>query len=111
MTTTQTTTATFTKLRTGAWGVKGRGLRAGQAVTVTKRDGATSTVTIDRVTWTGSDGVQLASIADTRLPQARTTRIGAETRTQARGGNWSVRRQYAGSHCQMCGNERWDCDC
>ena len=60
---------TFTKLRSGNWGVRGVGLTAGLAVGVAKRDGSISNVTIDKVIWT--DGkVQIASIKTDRAATA-----------------------------------------
>lgn len=100
--TTTTQTSSFTKLRNGSWGIKGYGLKAGQQATVCKRSGEQSTVTVDRVLWTGDDGLQIASIR--REQSTRTHR-------QARSNNWSVRRQFVNGICQMCGCESWDCDC
>lgn len=93
-----TTTTSYTKLRNGNWGIKGHGLRAGQAAVVYKRSGERTTVMVDKVLWTGPDGLAIASI--------RTER--AATRTSS---NWSVRRQHVGGHCQMCGCQSWDCAC
>lgn len=59
----QMATATFKKLRNGDWGIQGHGLRAGQQVTVTKKSGATTRVTVGRVLFTGKDGYSIATIA------------------------------------------------
>lgn len=62
MTTTTTyPTATFTKLRNGSWGIKGHGLYAGWGATVTKRDGSTTDVSVERILWTGDDGLSIAT--------------------------------------------------
>lgn len=63
-----TTTApiTFIKLRSGSWGVRGpaSAIVEDASVTVAKRSGETSHVTIDRVLWT--DGAAaIAAIEDT----------------------------------------------
>ena len=56
--------ATYTKLRSGEWGIRvtGNAPVAGQFVTVTKRDGTTKKETVTRVLWSG-DGVYLCAIA------------------------------------------------
>jgi hypothetical protein len=54
---------TYTKLRTGAWGVRSTDrLTVGQTVTVTKRDGSVKTETIHTIVWTGQ-GITLAALA------------------------------------------------
>lgn len=54
--------ATFTKLRSGEWGVKVQGTaKAGQQVTVTKKGGDTKQVTIAKVVWSGK-GVAICAI-------------------------------------------------
>lgn len=54
---------TFSKLRSGAWGIRSTlPLAPGERVTVERRDGSRSTVTVDRVVWSGG-GVWLAAIA------------------------------------------------
>jgi hypothetical protein len=56
------TTATYTKLQSGNWGVRVRGeIEAGDRITVTKKDGTTKVETIERVLWTGN-GVSLCAI-------------------------------------------------
>jgi hypothetical protein len=51
---------TFTKLRNGGWGLRGKNLAEGDTVTVTKKSGQTLTLTVGRVLWTGKDGTCLA---------------------------------------------------
>jgi len=55
--------ASWTKLKSGAWGIKTRGgaPTPGEAVTVTKANGEQRTVTVARVIWRG-EGVALCSI-------------------------------------------------
>ena len=49
-------TTTYTKLNTGAWGVRTTDrVDVGQVVTVSKRGGTTKTEMIDKVLWTGKD--------------------------------------------------------
>ena len=48
--------ASYTKLRDGSWGVRAGGaVRAGESLTVTKRDGTTKIETVGRVLWSGPD--------------------------------------------------------
>lgn len=62
---------TFTKLRTGNWGVKLPGrARAGQEVMVQTRAGEQKRVVVGRVVWSGND-VSICTIAS----QARTATV------------------------------------
>ncbi|GAA2183342.1 hypothetical protein GCM10009785_26570 [Brooklawnia cerclae] len=61
--TTTTATITWTKLRSGSWGIKGHGLVSGETVTVTKRSGETKSATVGKVLWTSDDGVSIATVA------------------------------------------------
>lgn len=55
--------ATWTKLRSGEWGVKVQGsARKGQSITVQKKSGETSTVTVEKVVWSGN-GVSICAVA------------------------------------------------
>lgn len=55
---------TFTKLKSGDWGlrIEGGTVREGQAVTVAKKDGTSDSKTVGKVLWTGN-GVTLATIS------------------------------------------------
>lgn len=55
-------TATWTKLRNGSWGVKGAFLSPNDSVVVVKRDGTRKAVVVDRIVWQGEDGACIASI-------------------------------------------------
>lgn len=57
------THTTYTKLKSGAWGLRGMRLVAGSTVTVTKRNGTTKTETVGQIVWTGADGTTLAATA------------------------------------------------
>jgi hypothetical protein len=67
------TTATYTQLRDGSWGVRAPGRAVvGQSIIVRKRDGSTKTETVKAVLWSGNDAksgqtISLCSIA----PRAR----------------------------------------
>lgn len=99
MSTTQTpTTTTYTKLRTGAWGIKGpaatlqTALKHGDAVQITKRDGTVKTEVIDRIIWTG-DGTAIASV------EQRTTRRSTRQRAECTEcGEYGP----AGQSCKQC---------
>src|SRR5690554_2743783 len=57
-----TATATFTKLRSGEWGIRVVGkVEAGDTVLVKKKSGDVETKTIDRVIWHGN-GVSICAI-------------------------------------------------
>jgi hypothetical protein len=58
------TTATYTKLKNGDWGLRLTGAlpKPGASVTVTKKDGSTRTERVGRILWQG-DGVALATIS------------------------------------------------
>ena len=55
----------FSKLKTGAWGIRGTGITIGVPLVVTKRDGSTTRAVASRILWTGEDGTQLAAVAET----------------------------------------------
>ena len=84
-------TATYTKLKNGAWGVRVPGLaQVGQVVSVVKRSGEAKTEVVKAVLWHGTarDGreASLVSIAGTR---AEPTTLSGETATV--GQHWSSR--------------------
>jgi hypothetical protein len=58
--------ASFARLKSGDWGVRvsGQSVQAGDTITVTKKDGSSDTVVVDKVLWTG-DGLLLCSIRPT----------------------------------------------
>ena len=64
--------ATYTKLKSGEWGVRVNGsIRTGDKVTVVKKSGASKVETVARVLWTGN-GVSVCSIAQ-RASDSRTS--------------------------------------
>jgi hypothetical protein len=62
---------TYTKLRSGEWGVRVEGAKPsiGATVHVTKRDGTAKTETIGAIVWSG-EGVTLCAVASTARPTA-----------------------------------------
>jgi len=61
--------ATYTKLRSGDWGVRVEGTAAkGDTITVTKKSGETKQETVRAVVWTGN-GVTLCAIAQREAAQ------------------------------------------
>lgn len=67
-----TTTATYTKLRTGEWGVRCAATHAviGADITVTKKSGETKTERIRSVVWTDTT-TALVAIEKTERPASR----------------------------------------
>jgi hypothetical protein len=55
----------FSKLTTGAWGIRGTGITIGIPLGVTKRDGSITRVVASRIIWTGDDGTQIAQLEST----------------------------------------------
>lgn len=63
--------ASYTKLRSGDWGIRVPGrVKAGDLVNVTKKSGEVITETIDRVIWSGS-GCSLCSVVRTGSEPSR----------------------------------------
>ncbi len=58
------TTASFTKLPNGKWGLKGKNLVEGTWVVVTRRDGQKKKLPVGEIFWTGSDGMTVAHIPE-----------------------------------------------
>lgn len=87
-------TASFSKLRDGAWGVKVKGLvpDPGDEIEVTKKDGTKQPVTIARVLWhEGRDA--LCSVEESRK------------RSPGRGGyRPQYGRDYCGGRCPVDGH-------
>lgn len=106
MTSTDTITqsTSWIKLRNGSWGCKGYGLKVGATATVTRRDGSTSEVRIDKVVWTGDNGLSIAACTTIgeRRPATRTAT--SATRTTAVRSN---RTAYPPARrCEDCGSTR-----
>jgi hypothetical protein len=54
--------ATYTKLKSGEWGVRVEGaVKEGQSVTVRKKNGETKTETVKKVVWSGG-GISLCAV-------------------------------------------------
>lgn len=89
-----TTTATYTKLRNGSWGLRlTHDANPGATVTVTRRDGSTKTEIVGRILW--SDGrVALATI------DARTGRPAGYRASAA--GRCGCACHGRGGACQSC---------
>lgn len=103
-----TTRITFTKLKTGAWGLRGPGLVEGERVTVEKRDGSQETKTVGRVLWTdpNGSGVSVAALASDTSEGSRpgsspgsSPRIASSTPAPRRGA------PRAKVHCDDCGQD------
>ena len=99
-----TTTATYTKLRDGSWGIRYSSestAKAGDRIAVTKRDGTTKTETLGRLVWAGN-GVAIATIAQSGNSTAQRTGSGRSGRTGWTDGHgaYLVRGEY---HCTRAG--------
>jgi len=104
--------ATWTKLKSGEWGVRvaGAEVKAGETIVVTKKSGETKTVKIARVLWTG-DGISLCAVGN--LPSAiesippvgrACVSCGERERLDSRG--YAVVKIYRSGECQDCYEER-----
>lgn len=105
-------TATYTKLKSGAWGVRVNGsVTAGTTVTVTKKDGSTKVETVAKVIFSG-DGVSLCAISD-GAPRGKVYSADKFNGYGARRGGY-VRACKTGGNCSSIGSGRscggHDCD-
>ena len=65
------TTATFTKLKTGNWGIRATSRVAeGDRVEVRKKDGSTKVETVAKIVWTDGSSVWLCAIG---TPEAKSS--------------------------------------
>jgi len=103
--TTTNTTVTYTKLRSGDWGLRGPAtiLSEGASVTVTKRSGETKPATVGRVLWSG-DGVAIATIASSSTSRQQPRSRSRGTWTGCRCG--SVEEYAKRSDCWTCQHDR-----
>ena len=60
---------TFARLEGGVWGIRGKGLKYGDPVIITKRDGTLKTGTVGIVVRTFPDGDQLATLGPPPTPR------------------------------------------
>jgi hypothetical protein len=103
--------ATWTKLKSGEWGIRVEGkATAGQSVTVRKRDGSTSTVSVGKVIWTGN-GVSLCTVGSERREPVGASRYGSYATIGQRQQARMERTGWTGCSCgSIEGNPR-DSDC
>jgi len=103
-------TASYTKLKDGTWGIRVQGAaRAGATVNVSRRDGSSKTKVVGRVIWAGG-GVSICSIDST----ASGPRSSQSSRRGARGtrGTWtgcacgSVEEYERPGDCRSCQHDR-----
>ena len=96
----------FSKLKTGAWGIRGTSITIGVPIVVTKRDGATTKVVASRILWTGKDGTQIAALAETSHSRAthRSARRGCSCTDDC-----CARVCRCGSECNCQGGPIYDC--
>jgi hypothetical protein len=95
---------TYTKLRTGAWGVRSTDrLAVGQTVTVTKRDGTRKAETIATIVWRG-EGITLAALA----PKGAATAAEAPAERPERGVRGCGECSRLGRMCGSCAFDEYD---
>lgn len=104
------TTATYTKLRDGSWGIRGARLTAGASVTVTKRDGTAKVETVGRILWTGPDGTCLATITASTITTASAPRRSGSGRCRGCGGPIVNARHHRAmdGYCGSCAFDEFD---
>ena len=101
--TTAANVVTYTKLKSGAWGLRIVGswrVLAGDRVTVSKKDGSRKEETVGAVLWSG-DGVMLCSIQPTQSRPAYAAPAASAARP-------AVRKYRKGQDCPCCGSEPLD---
>ena len=63
-------TVSYSKLKSGEWGIRStKEIKAGDKVTVTKKDGETRVETVKNIVWSG-DGVWIAGVVKADKPAA-----------------------------------------
>jgi len=77
--------ASYAKLRSGGWGLRGAGMEPGATVTVETKAGKRKEEVVGKILWTAADGTQIATIS------------GGAGETDG-GGN-----RYTGRSCTVCG--------
>lgn len=108
---------TYTKLRSGEWGVRVDGkASAGTSVTIVKRDGGTKTEIIARVLWTGVDKrtgrmVSLCAIGGRNSTRTSGRRGDGRTRCVECGGPIVDAAYHAAmdGYCGRCAFDEFDC--
>ena len=90
---------TWTKLRSGEWGarVETTSLTMGAKLTMRRKDGATSVVTIDKIVWQGQ-GVSVCAVSKSAAPKKERTGCSYCCRT-------ATRTAQIWEDCPYCGNE------
>jgi hypothetical protein len=88
-------TATYTKLKSGDWGVRIEGgtVKQGDTITVTKKSGERKQETIAKVVWTGN-GITLAAIGQSQPSRTHDNRTERESSGQ-----------YCGYPCPVTGRK------
>ena len=104
------TTATYTKLRDGSWGIRIAGVVAptvGATVTVAKRSGETKREIVGRVVWQGADAVLCTIASSTPAPRTYGQRIAAQRTTYGQRRGWG---SGHGSAAPVAGYSRYCTD-
>lgn len=105
-------TASYTKLKSGDWGVRVQGKVAeGDVVTVTKKSGETKRETISKVVWSGN-GVSICAIEQSASPRGyRRSGRGGSGRCRECGGpiRNAPHHRAMGGYCGYCAFDEFDC--
>ena len=79
-------TASYAKLKSGDWGIRVQGnVKAGQTITVRKKDGTTKQETVVKVVWSGN-GISLCAIEQRQTAKASSSRGGSYRSSHPRTG-------------------------
>jgi hypothetical protein len=112
-TTSSTSSATYTKLRDGSWGLRVTGTttpKANEKVVVAKRDGTSKVEHVAAILWSG-DGVHLCSISQCFSQRPLSPQRGGSGRGVR--GTWtgcscgSVEEYERRSDCSSCRHDRY----
>lgn len=96
---------TYTKLKTGAWGLRGpASMKSGETVTVSKKSGELQQVTVGKVIWTGN-GIALATIAKSASSYSYS---GSARSSALRPVSGCYQCRVLGRMCQQCQFDEFD---
>lgn len=104
-----TIATTWTKLKTGAWGLRGASsiLKDGASVVVSKKSGELQNVTVGKVIWSGN-GVALATVASSGSTSTSSRRTSAVRKSSYTGVRGCSACSSLGRMCSMCEHDEFD---
>lgn len=96
--------ATYTKLRSGEWGIRVEGdIRSGNSILVRKKNGEAKPETVDRVIWCG-DGITLCSVLRGRSGSGGGTRTSGKVCWETGARCYST---DGSPYCDECGDHMY----